>query len=187
MGVMAGSRSGGRAVLHLATAIVAPLVLLVIAYALWWISDRLPYIGPLDRAAFGWIVVMPIVFLSPVVAGFAWRTLDRRETAIAVAAFTIVIAALAAALFWRSVANPACQWPVRSPGDWILPSAFTGILIAGGLALSGIVSMRLWCRGRPILAVVAGAGTQIAMTFLAIVVIGVAFLAGPGCSPYPPA
>ncbi len=187
MRVMTGSGSGGRAVLGLATAIVAPLVLLVIAYGLWLISDALLHVGPLDRAAFGWIVVMPIGFGSPVLAGFAWRTLDRRGTVIAVATFTIVIAALAAALFWRSVANPACQWPVRSPSDWILPSAFTGTLIAGGLALSGIVSMRLWRQGRPILAVVAGAGTEFAVTLLAFVVIGVAFLAGPGCSPYPPA
>ncbi|MBA2373099.1 MAG: hypothetical protein H0V74_02700, partial [Chloroflexi bacterium] len=36
-----------------------PLALVALAYALWWLSDRLGYIGPLDRAAFGWAVVIP--------------------------------------------------------------------------------------------------------------------------------
>jgi hypothetical protein len=181
------SRSDGAAALRLVVAVAGPLVVLVIAYGLWLISDALLYVGPLDRAAFGWIVVMPVGFASPVLAGFAWRTLDRRETAIAVATFTIVIATLAAALFWRSVAFPDCEWPVRSPEDWIVPSLLTGALVAGGLALSGIVSMRQWRRGRPMLAVVLGAGTQLVMTFVAIVLIGVTLLAAPGCSPNPPA
>ena len=32
---------------------VLPLVVAGIAYLLWWISDRILYVGPLDRAAFG--------------------------------------------------------------------------------------------------------------------------------------
>jgi len=182
---VANSRSDGAAALRLVVAVAAPLVVLVVAYGLWLISDALLYVGPLDRAAFGWAVVMPVGFASPVVAGFAWRTLDRRGTVIAAATFTIVVATLAAALFWRSVAFPDCEWPVRAPGEWIVPSVLTGALIAGGLALSGIVSMRLWRKGRWILAVVAGAGTELAMTFLVIVVIGVTLLAGPGCSRVP--
>ncbi len=59
-------------------AVLVPLALVGLAYVLWWISDRLLYVGPLDRAAFGWVVVVPVWIAAPVAAGFVWRTLDRR-------------------------------------------------------------------------------------------------------------
>lgn len=43
-----------------------------------WISERLFYIGPLDRATFGWVVVIPVWISAPIVAGFAWPLLPQR-------------------------------------------------------------------------------------------------------------
>src|SRR5437773_887043 len=49
--------------------VAVPLALVVLAYFLWQVSDRLLYIGPLDRAAFEWSVVIPIWIGAPVAAG----------------------------------------------------------------------------------------------------------------------
>ncbi len=59
-------------------ALIAPVLVVGAAYALWWISDRLLYVGPLDRAQFGWLVVVPTLLAAPVVAGVAWAGLDER-------------------------------------------------------------------------------------------------------------
>ena len=56
---------------------VLPLAVAGIAYLLWWISDRLLYVGPLDRAALGWVVVIPTWIAAPAVAGLLRRCEDR--------------------------------------------------------------------------------------------------------------
>ena len=56
MAVLSGGSSPATQV-RLAIAMLTPLVGVALAYGLWWISDRLLYIGPLDRATFGWLVV----------------------------------------------------------------------------------------------------------------------------------
>ena len=50
-----------------ALAVVIPISLMGVALALWWISDKLMTVGPFDRAAFGWVFVVPIwlAHLSP--------------------------------------------------------------------------------------------------------------------------
>lgn len=60
---------------HLALGVAASLATVALGYALWSVSDRLLYIGPLDRAAFGWAVVVPVWALAPVAAALAWRRL----------------------------------------------------------------------------------------------------------------
>ena len=45
---------------RVALGVAVPLVLLALVYALWWVSNELLYVGPLDRAAFGWSVVIPL-------------------------------------------------------------------------------------------------------------------------------
>ena len=79
-------------------AVVVPRALAGLAYVLWWISDRRPYVGPLDRAAVGWVVVVPVWIAAHVAAGFVWRTLDRRTTLVIAALVGTVIGAAAALL-----------------------------------------------------------------------------------------
>lgn len=158
-----------------------PLAMAALAYALWWISDRLGYIGPLDRAAFGWVVVVPIWIASPLVAGFAWRVLDRRTTLAAAALVGTVIAATAALLLWQAIAFPACETgAVHSPQEMALPSVLFGAVVGGGVALSGLVSTRFARQGRPIAALVLGAAAGAFMVAAAILVVGAA-LVGPFC------
>jgi hypothetical protein len=79
--VEANGASAGRNPARFLVAAAAPLAIVALAYALWWISDRLLDIGPLDRAAFGWAVVIPIWLAAPIVAGFIWSRLSRLEAA----------------------------------------------------------------------------------------------------------
>lgn len=164
-----------------ALGVAVPLALVALAYALWWISDRLLYIGPLDRAAFGWAVVVPVWLAAPVAAGFAWRGLTSWTRNIAALVVGALVAGVAAVLFWQSVAYPNCEYgATHTPAEWILPSLALGAVIGGGLAISGLVTSAVVRQGRPWLAVVVGAGTEFVMVFAAILVAGMVLL-GPGC------
>ncbi len=163
-----------------ALGIAVPLALVALAYALWWLSDRLLYVGPLDRAAFGWAVVIPVWLASPVATGFAWQGLTSRASSIAAVVVGTIIAAVAAVLFWQSVAYPDCAYgATHAPDDWLLPSLVLGAVIGGGLAISALLASRFVRQGRPWRAVFLGAGAEIVMVFAAILV-GMTLL-GPGC------
>lgn len=70
---------------RVAAAAMLPLAGAGLAYLLSWVSDRLLYIGPFDRAAFGWFVVVPVWALTPLAAAVAWRAIDARDAAWAAA------------------------------------------------------------------------------------------------------
>jgi hypothetical protein len=171
----------GRLPVRFALGVAVPLGVVALAYALWWISDRLLYIGPLDRAAFGWAVVIPVWVAAPVIAGFTWRRLPPRASLLAAVVVGAAISGAAAVLLWQSVADPNCEFgAVRTPGDWMLPSLIVGGVIGGGLAASALLASRLAREGRPWRAAVSGAGTEVVMVVAAILVAGT-ILMGSGC------
>lgn len=184
-GVEPQGRRDGRVPGRIVVGIAAPLAIIGLAYGLWWISDRLLYVGPLDRAAFGWAVVVPVWITAPVAAGFAWCRLAARERFLAAVVVGATISGAAATLFWRAVAYPDCQYPIRTPGEWIVSSLIVGLSIGGGLVVSGLLASRLAQARRPWRAAGAAAGIEILMIFVAILVVGVG-LAGPACG-RPPA
>jgi hypothetical protein len=162
-------------------AVVVPLGVVFAAYGLWWISDRLVSIGPLDRATFGWAVVIPVFVAAPVVAGFVWRRLVPRQALLAAGVVAAAIGGAAAILFWAAVAFPDCDFgAVRTPAEWVVPSLVLGAVIGGGLAASGLLASRLARDGRPWRAVIGGIGAEVAMVAAAILVGGLLLL-GPGC------
>jgi hypothetical protein len=162
-------------------AVAVPLALAGLAYVLWWISDRLLYVGPLDRAAFGWVVVVPVWISAPVAAGFVWRTLDRRTMRVIAALVGTAIAAAAALLLWQAVAFPACETgAIHAPQDMVPPSLLVGAVVGGGVAWSGLVSARFALGGRPIAAVVLGAAAEALMVVVALLVLAWTLL-GPAC------
>ena len=162
-------------------AVAVPVALAGLAYVLWWISDRLLYVGPLDRAAFGWAVVVPVWIAAPVAAGFVWRTLDR-GTARAIAALVgTVIAAVSALLLWQAVAFPNCgTGAIRTPQDMVLPSLLVGAVVGGGVAWSGLVTAGFARSGRPIAALVLGAAVEVLMV-AAVILVAALTLLGPAC------
>jgi hypothetical protein len=161
--------------------VAVPLAVASLSYALWWISDRLLWIGPLDRAAFGWIVVIPLWIAAPVVGGFAWRRLTLRMSVIAAIVVGAAISAAAALSMWQIVAFPACETGnIHTPDDWVVPSLWFGLLVGGGLALSGLIASNFARDSRPWLAILLGAGTEVAMIGAGILVGGAMFI-GPHC------
>jgi hypothetical protein len=177
-----GPRPAGRLeARRVALGVVIPVAVVALAYALWWLSDRLIQIGPLDRAAFGWAVVIPVWIGAPVSAAFAWRLLAGRETWIAAAGFGIIVSAIAALLFWQSVAFPDCAAPARTAAEWVLPALVLGLTIGGSLAASGLLGTRILRAGHPWLAVALTAVAEFGLIFVAIFVfVGVSLGAGFG-------
>lgn len=166
---------------RLAIAAATPLAGVALAYLLWWISDRLLYIGPFDRATFGWLVVVPVWALTPVVAGYAWRPLNAPQTAAAVAMVGLVITAIATSLLWLASAFPDCEFgAVRSPAEWIVPSVVVGVVIGGGFAAACLGTAAAVRRGRWWSAFLVGAGSAVALVFLAILVAA-PFIVSGGC------
>lgn len=109
-----------RSAISLAIAVVVPLALLGAAYAAWAISDQLGHIGPLDKAKFGWLVVIPLFAVTPIATGFAWRSLGARATAFAVISVALVVGAVVAATYGQNLAasTNACQHGTRlTSGD----------------------------------------------------------------------
>src|SRR3954453_20317543 len=110
--------------------VAAPLAVAGLAYLLWWISDRLVVVGPLDRASFGWMVVVPTWLAAPVVAGFAWRPIDERTGGAVVSVDGTVMAGLSTVLLWRSVAFPPFRTgPIHTPPEMVLPAVLVGALV----------------------------------------------------------
>ena len=161
--------------------VAVPLAVASLSYVLWWISNRLLYVGPLDRAAFGWIVVIPLWVAAPVAGGIAWRRLTPWSTVLAATVVGAAISAAAALSMWQAVAFPACETGnIHTPDNWVVPSLWFGFVVGGGLALSGLITSKFARDGRPWLAVLLGAGTELAMIGAAILV-GVAMFMGPHC------
>jgi hypothetical protein len=159
----------------------APVLTVAVAWLAWWVSDRLGGVGPLDKAAFGWLVPIPLLFAAPVVGGLAWRRLDERSGFVAGLLAGGTVAAAVALLFWNAVIQPGCETaPTRTPAEWILPSLLAGALVGGGLLLGGIAATRLFQSGQRLAAVVAAVVLDGAVLAVALVVLGV-ILSTPGC------
>lgn len=161
--------------------VAVPLAVASLAYALWTLSDRLLYIGPFDRAAFGWVVIIPVWIGAPIAAAYSWRLLPQRATILAAVVVGSAIGGVAAILFWRAVADPACEYgAARTTGNWVMPSLTLGLVVGGGVAVSSLLASKLVREGHPWRALVVGAGTEVAMVAAAILVSGL-MLMGPGC------
>lgn len=163
-----GSGTTRSGTVRLIVAIALPVAVVVLAYVLWRISDQLLYVGPLDRAAFGWAVVIPIWCAAPVSAAFAWRLLSRGERRAAAAVVALIVAAVSGVLLWQAVAFPECANPVRSPIGWTIPAAFVGLTIGAGLAASGLLGTAIVRSGHPWRAVFITLAVEFGMVFLAI-------------------
>lgn len=180
---------GGVGAGRIALAILAPLAAAVLAYGLWWISDRLLYIGPLDRAAFSWAVVVPLWLLAPVVAGFAWQELGRSERLATALTVAIVVTGAAATLLWLAAAFPDCQYGATfAPADVLGPSSLVGAVIGGSLVVASLATTSLVRSDHPWLGLVVGAGMRGVLLFVGLsIAFGVMFVVlGHGSCERPP-
>lgn len=155
----------------LVIAVAIPLVLLAVAYALWAISDRMLVIGPFDRAAFGWIVVLPLSWLAPGVAGLAWSRMPSRRRRAAAVVVAATVALVSGGLLANGIDFAHCR-PVASWTDVLPPSLAIGVVIgigpAMGALIAGSVAERLDGRRRVAAAVATGGLIGVAGLFAAI-------------------
>ena len=171
---------------RVALAIAAPLGTAALAFGLWAMSDRAGSIGPLDRAAFGWLVVVPVWVLIPVAASYAWRRLSPAQLRASAGMVGVVLTLVASILVWSAVAHPGCQFgALRGPAELVVPSLAEGLLIGGGVVGASLAALAMLRRSRPWIALVTGAGLGLVAVFAAV--LGAAALVlGPACQ-RPPA
>ncbi len=150
--------------------LVGPILLLA-SFLAWWISDRLLYIGPFDRAQIGWAVVVPLAALSPGAAALAERhasiaRMSRRIAAIvAVGLGTALIFGLAA-----TVTQVGCQ-PVTNPLQ-VVPNTIPSAVLAGASYWVGYsVPARRVRQGHRFMALLIGAVIWLAIAAAAVMVL----------------
>lgn len=158
---------------RVALGIALPLLFVSLAYGLWWISDQLVVIGPLDRASFGWIVVVPLWLSAPVAAGFSWRSLSATQTRLAALLVGASISAGAALVYWQSIGTPFdCGFgTVTPPIDFLPQTLLVGVIVGGGLVLDGLLVARLARLGVRWWAVIVGGMTEVVMVALAFIAL----------------
>lgn len=145
--------------------------LLVLGVALLFVSDAVLYIGPFDRAAFGWTFCVPLLAIAPAASGLAGRWSSPTVTlavagAVAVGSGLFVLARLVATVH-RMGCEPVDD-PVRVAGHVLPLAAVTTAAygVAVGLAYTN--------RSRPIVAGVVGVagaivgGTAMILTYAAL-------------------
>jgi hypothetical protein len=160
-------------------AVAIPLAVAGAAYGLWFLSDRLVQIGPLDRATFGWLVVVPVWAAAAAAAGFAWRRLSSAAQWIVATICGFVVGTQVTVNFWLAVSTPGCQFgATRAPADWWGPALEVGLLIGAGFAVAGVVATRLVAAGRPWLALLLGALIQVGAAALAILFVSTQMITG---------
>jgi hypothetical protein len=114
---------------------ITPLVVTAIAYALAVISNQLIYIGPIDRATFGWIVVIPLLCAAPTFAGFSWRAVTGAVRTRFAIAGGLVIGVVTSALLWQSAISVNCA-PTHSPIELLPQSLMIGAIVGAGFFLA---------------------------------------------------
>lgn len=142
--------SSDRGAQGLAVGVLVPVAVAAASYGLWRISNDLVYIGPFDRAQFGWGVVIPVWLAIPVVAAFLWSRLTLGHAQLAAISLTAVIAAVAAWLLWQSAVESglACQFGAAfSPQQRAFQAIGLGVAIGLDPSLAGLFARRYAVRG----------------------------------------
>lgn len=155
---MHAEKQGRSGVVDLLLAIAIPLALLALAYALWAISDRLLWIGPFDRAAFGWVFVIPIWWLAPGLAGLAWSRMPDMRWGFAALIVSGIVAAVSGILLAQSITFANCA-PVVSWTDNLPASLAIGVAIGAGPAIGALAAASVARRVTGVWRVIAAVGT----------------------------
>lgn len=124
----------------------------------------LPSAGPLDRAALGWLLVVPILLLAPGVAGITAGDLDR-PSRIRVAASIGLLAALATTMLMATAIRQLGCEPVETFAEALPAAVILGLVAGIGLAAASGVSAEVFARfraWRATTAIVSGAAVALA-------------------------
>jgi hypothetical protein len=157
--------------------------LLVLGLVLLKVSDVLVVIGPLDRAAFGWSLPVPMILLAPGAVGAAahWSGPGPARRTAAITGGVLGIAVGAA--WFASTTQVQCD-PHPSAATVLFASLPVPIVLGAGWAGAGRFAVRF--ADRPALAVAAGVLGAIIAGAIALATWAVLF-PGLSCGYVPPA
>jgi len=141
-------------------AALGPLLVVGLAAALGLISDRLLYVGPLDRATFGWLVVIPVWALAPAAVGLAGRDLADIPRRPAALIDGLVVGAIVGGLLWWSAATVDCL-PTHTLTELALPAIVLGAITGGAFAFACQIAGGQAASGHPWRALALGAIPQL--------------------------
>jgi hypothetical protein len=150
-----------------------------------WLSGtcrtRLIWIGPIDRATFGWAVVVPMCLLAPVLSGLAARRVGERVALLA----SLLAATFIAVFFaWSLAANVTQIGCDRNPDAALVIGHAVPVGLAVGLTFAAAAWATLRLRGQLPLAIAVGLGTAIVGGVVSILVFATQF-GGALCVPVP--
>jgi hypothetical protein len=158
----------------LATLVVAPS-LLVLALAVWFVSDRLVTIGPFDRAKIGWAVVLPLLALAPGAAALAGSSSTSPGLARLVIAGTSIITGIFVVLGLASAITFVDCRPATGPLEVVPRTLPTAFVLGIGFAISAAAAWGPALHGRRLVALVVGAAVWIVAAVLGLFALFVSF------------
>jgi len=181
--------SSGRRHVSPATAtasLLAAPILLAVAMIATVVDDSVVAVGPLDRAAFGWLVVAPLVLLSPGAAALTWRATGRRVLASRlIAALSLAIGLGLELRLAFTVTQIGCT-PVHDPlqaAPLMLPIAAAAGAAFGLAGIVGMVSVGVGGRGLLVaLRTIVAAAIGLAVFGLAAIFVFAVTFAGVSCA-----
>ena len=141
-------------------ATLGPLLVVGLAVALLQISGRLMYVGPLDRATFGWLVVFPVWALAPAAVGLAGSELRDIPRTPAALIDGLVIGVIVGVPLWWSAVTVDCL-PTHTPMELALPAVVLGVITGGAFAFACQIAGGQAASGHPWRAVALGAIPQL--------------------------
>jgi hypothetical protein len=148
-------------------AALVPLIVVAVAVALWWASDRIGHVGPLDKAMFGWLFLVPIWAASPAAAGVAWRGLAATARRRAAIADGLLLGGVSGFLLWLGVVTADCQLGLaRTPLEFVPPAIVCGVAtgVVFGFGLSQASGQA--AAGHPLRSIAVGAAAQLALILI---------------------
>lgn len=139
---------------------LAPAMLLA-SVVLWAWSSAAGGLGPLDRAQFGWLVVVPLFLLAPAAAGLAARSVGRRTAGLTILGIGLAIGGLVIwSLAWQ-VTVLDCR---PNPMPFIVAIRAVPVAVAAGIGfiVAGWSALAVQARFGPLAAIGTAAGLAIA-------------------------
>ena len=158
----------------LATLVVAPS-LLVLAVAIWFVSDRLVVIGPFDRAKIAWAVVLPLLALAPGVAALAGSGSTSPGLARLVVAVTSIVTGIVVVFGLASAITFIDCRPATGPLEVVPRTLPTAFVFGIGFAISAAAAWGTALHGRRLVAVAVGAAVWIVMAAIGLFAFFVSF------------
>ena len=153
---------------------VAP-VLLLLAVAVWFVSDRLVTIGPFDRATIAWAVVVPLLALAPGAAALAGSGSTSPQLARLVVAVTSIVTGIVVVFGLASAITFVDCRPATGPLEVVPRTLPTALALGIGFTTSVAAAWGPALHGRRVVALVVGAAVWIMAAVLGLFALFASF------------